>query len=289
MMPSLACPGARFLLAHWRGELGLWPTLCFSLLALRAALYGLQSACLPLQSPLVSLAWVLASLAVLVWQLRGALRAVDRNMSYSGDMVAVYLCYSSMALVLAVSLVQAVDAVAASQPPSQPIPAAAQVEALLPVSEAATVVHVQGRLDFPLRQRLLDTLAHYPGIGEVALDSAGGQVFAARALALTLEAKGLDTRVDGVCYSACTLVFMAGIQRRLGDGAVLGFHRYALTETRPGQPLSIDRELRRDQAYFLSRGATEDFVAAMFQRGHSELWKPEAEELRAFGVVNSGQ
>ena len=182
---------------------------------------------------------------------------------------------------------QVVDAVAALQRPPPKTSAPPREIRLLPVSDGGRTLHLQGTLDYPLREQLLDTLESYPGIDTVLLNSGGGQVFAARGMALVLQKRKLNTRVEGVCYSACTLVFMAGELRTMSSDSTLGFHRYALADYRPGKQLSIGSELAKDQRYFESRSVASWFVQDMFNQLHSDIWEPSAQELHRAGVLNS--
>lgn len=273
---------------HWRGDLSLVVTIGIALIALRVGHYALQAMYLqPLSLPSTAF-WLISGLLLLVWQFTGALRAVDRSMSYSGDMVAVYLCYMSLALVLALSLLQVGDAIAVlKQSPvaEKPVYIAPQ---LLPVSDDGTAVSVIGTLDFPTNQSLQETLLQRPTVTTVLLNSEGGRVFAARALAITVQKNNLSTRVSGVCHSACTLIFMAGEIRSLADDAKLGFHRYSLSTAVPGKQLSIGDQLEKDRKYFLQRGASAVFVEEMFSRESDEIWQPSREELLQAGVLNAG-
>lgn len=272
---------------YWRGDLSLAVTIAIALIALRVGHYALQAVYLqPLSLPSTAF-WLASGLLLLIWQFTGALRAVDRSMSYSGDMVAVYLCYMSMALVLALSVLQVGDAIAVLK--QSPIAKKLVYIApqLLPISEDGTTVSVEGALDFPVNQRLQETLLQRPAVTTVLLNSEGGRVFAARALAITVQKHSLSTRVSGGCHSACTLVFMAGETRSLASDAKLGFHRYSLSSSVPGNQLSIGDQLEKDRGYFLRRGASAEFVEKMFSRESDEIWQPSLVELRQAGVVNA--
>ena len=54
------------------------------------------------------------------------------------------------------------------------------------------------------------TLIEHPGIALVEVNSPGGQVSPAIAIADLIRKRGLDTLAEGRCYSACTLIFLAG-------------------------------------------------------------------------------
>ena len=63
-------------------------------------------------------------------------------------------------------------------------------------------------------------------VKNVLLSSYGGYVYPAMDLAKFIREKGLDTKSQGICESACTLIFMGGNERyvSLKDKTPLGFH-----------------------------------------------------------------
>jgi hypothetical protein len=63
----------------------------------------------------------------------------------------------------------------------------------------------------------------------VALNSPGGKIVDAIAIARTIRQNKWDTYVlDGhKCNSSCTLIWLAGYRRHMGENAVLGFHSAA--------------------------------------------------------------
>jgi len=156
----------------------------------------------------------------------------------------------------------------------------------IPVDGTAAII--TGEIDFALYAALEQVLADNPDLQEVRLDSVGGAIHAARGLARLVRENGLNTSVQRDCFSACTLVFIAGQSRQLAPQAQLGFHSYAArldTSTGKISLGSTDKEQARDRAAFTAAGVSDSFVAQMFDAPHEGLWKPSIEELRAAGVV----
>lgn len=58
----------------------------------------------------------------------------------------------------------------------------------------------------------------------VTLDSAGGYYTPALAMAKAIYWADAETRVDGVCASACVLPFAAGKRRSMSPGSRIGIH-----------------------------------------------------------------
>jgi hypothetical protein len=75
----------------------------------------------------------------------------------------------------------------------------------------------------------------------VSLNSPGGALDDAMAMAKLLRAKGISTEVaDGaLCASSCPLLFAGGKTRTVGEKAAVGVHQfYAATQTAPAQAMS---------------------------------------------------
>ncbi len=64
-----------------------------------------------------------------------------------------------------------------------------------------------------------------PSIDTVVVAGAGGVTWAAYEIANKITEFGLTTVARNNCASACTILFLAGKERRLEAGARLGFHR----------------------------------------------------------------
>jgi hypothetical protein len=228
---------------------------------------------------------VLVNVPLLIWQVVGAFRAGDRHLHATGDMIPVWFNYIAIVIVVALASVQMFSAVMALSPPPEVAEIAPPRE--LPISADGETVIVSGKIDFRLNTALVEALAKYPAIRRVSLESDGGYIYAARALAFNIGNYRLDTYVEGACNSACTLAFMAGEARILGPEGQLGFHRYQM-ET-PGKVVMLDigEELEKDRNYFSRRGATDDFVDQIYRADHAEIWFPSRAELFDGGIITS--
>lgn len=67
-------------------------------------------------------------------------------------------------------------------------------------------------------------------VDTVTLDSPGGSLDSALALALFIREKGYETRVEtgSICASSCPLILAAGSERSAGSGALIGAHQVSL-------------------------------------------------------------
>lgn len=142
-----------------------------------------------------------------------------------------------------------------------------------------------GEITFGLKARLSQMLDLSPGIDEIRLSSPGGHIYEARGAAQVIAAAGLDTLVQDECSSACTLLFMAGHQRRLAPEAQLGFHGYGLAEDVNLPGYDIDRAQEKDRASFIAQGMQPEFAARIFDMPPNRMWYPKEPMLRAAGVL----
>ena len=256
-------------MVHWRGNHGLLFTVVVTLLGLRVLLGYLQLL-VPTSPILVFIGFaILANVPLLIWQVVGAFRAGDKHLRATGDMIPVWASYIAIVVVVVLASVQMFNAVMALSPPPEVAEIAPPLE--LPISADGETVIVSGKIDFRLNTALVEALAKYPAIRRVSLESDGGYIYAARALAFNIGNYRIDTYVEGACNSACTLAFMAGGARILGPEGQLGFHRYRM-ET-PGKVVMLDigEELEKDRSYFSRRGATDDFVDRIYRADDAEI------------------
>ena len=266
---------------HWRGRYMLLPTILFTVLILRVLLGWVQTT-VPVD---IIIFWIALTLAIFIWQLVGTARAADNHLKDSGNIIALVGAYFMLLVLFALTAVQVADALtsrASSGPETNPL-------RLLTVTSNDTVVQIEDNLTWDVYTAFNSTLAAYPHIKTVKLESTGGFVFAARAIALNIMEHKFNTHVDSYCYSACTVAFLAGQRRTMSYLAELGFHRYKL-ET-PGQPELIDvsEELEKDKIFFAERGVSGFFIDQVFKAEHSDLWKPDRGVLTEAGVLSSGE
>ena len=275
-----------FLGRHWRGQLPL-PLAVFAVLL---ALHGLAVWLVSLWNPhLVGsiAATIMALLGLGLWQVVGTFRTLDRSIAARRNMAMITAGYGAIGLVMVSTVVQGVDLVLANGPPPLVSAAAANGVAL---SEDGRVLVVEGDITLRGFTALEKALADHPGIQTVRLRSDGGNISAARGMVRLIEATGLETQVSGRCFSACTLVFMAGEPRVLLPGGALGFHRYWMSpydRSGAGVFINLAEEQDKDRAFFRRRGVSGAFLSRIFQADADAIWQPGREELLRAGVLTS--
>jgi len=110
--------------------------------------------------------------------------------------------------------------------------------------EVGGLLRLTGTIDPGAARRLAgEVAARGKAIRAVALDSPGGSLEDAMAMARLIRRNGFATEVaDGaICASSCPLVLAGGTRRHVGAGAAVGLHQfYAMTrgETAPEQAMA---------------------------------------------------
>ncbi|UYV39251.1 hypothetical protein N4R57_09730 [Rhodobacteraceae bacterium D3-12] len=265
----------QFVCDHWRGRLALLPSLLLTLLALRLLLDGATTARPVTWSLTATIAISLVSGAVLFWQLVGGVRAVAR---FGRDLFAT----AAGGLVVIITAMLFVNAELTHWAARGEIPVALPLPPK-PYEVVNGVTRIDGPIDFVVLTRLELAIAAHPELTLLELQSDGGRIPAARAIAQRIEAAKLDTRAVGLCASACTLVFMAGQNRSLGQDGALGFHAYALLRNDNLQ--NARQEEARDRAYLSAKGITDRFMDRAYATPPDQLWTPTRDNLRAAGFL----
>ncbi len=264
---------------HWQGEHPIWFSLLISLLGLRLILGSI-----PLfTNNLANYAWLLGSLAVLAWQVRGAYFCAKSHYDQSNDGLMQWAAYAAIIITITLTTLQALDRIAGPAPKitedmlDRPPPPR--------LSEDGGMLFLTGDISYDLSTGLQQRLAQPNKVHTVVLQSNGGMIYAARALALNIGKHGLNTHVNDECNSACSIVFMAGRQRTLGPQGKIGFHQYQYEKLHPLQTKKLEQEQQVDRNFFISRGINSKFVQQIYQSEHQAIWQPSLEQLRAANVI----
>jgi hypothetical protein len=116
-----------------------------------------------------------------------------------------------------------------------------------------------------------------PRVGTLLLDSPGGWMREGKRMADVVKRYRLNTRVERECFSACTVVLLAGENRSAGPEAQIGFHRArAIGETARGGA----RPPRAEEAeIYLKAGLREEFVRHIVSTPNDSIWIPTRREL----------
>lgn len=283
-MGSLYKNFRHFIAGHWRGKNDVWVTIVGSLIIIRL-LYGFIQMSLLFHPSIVLIAILsLANLILLVWQVVGTWRASDIRIKSGGTMIEVWICYIAILAVVIWAIVQMLDGFLSRAPTKHEMmlkdynPMELRLE--------GEIAYIEGELDYQQSTALINALEEDSSLKKVILKSDGGLIFAARALVQTITKYKLDTHIDDHCFSACTLVFLAGKNRTMHEEAKLGFHAYDLDTEFPIKSLNIAEEQKKDQTYMLQRGVAPYFVERVYTTSNSSIWVPTHDELRKAKILN---
>ena len=285
---------------HWRGDLTIQQAFWINFVALRAAfLLGDRAFQPPITMdvrPVLGLVlgyYAVNLLVVFPWQIRGLLRATDRMVQGAGSMTLSHLVNFSIVLSLfltGVSLYSTFQPLAVDQP-AEPYWVTRERDRAgrysISVTGNGAVLEIRGAFELGLTRDLRETVRANPEIREILLDSGGGYVSQGRAVAVLIQERGLATRVEHRCESACVIAFMAGVARRLGPLGRLGFHQYRYAGRTAHPFIDIEEEHTRDRAFLLSRGVAPDFADRAFRAIDAEFWYPDRDLLLSAGVVHA--
>lgn len=148
-------------------------------------------------------------------------------------------------------------------------------------------------------------LSENPQITTVQLNSAGGLQADAYEISDLIIDFDLDTHVNGICHSSCTILFLAGNKRTVERGSTLGFHQlhwaaesqrvyyeyYLGTDWKDefeyAEWLYNDAQatILLDMEYLLERGVEPSFAIKTLQADSYDMWIPRRKELLNAGVI----
>ncbi len=142
------------------------------------------------------------------------------------------------------------------------------------------VLMLEGSLGQGSARHVTRELARHHAIKTLRLHSNGGRLLEARAIARAVAQRGLDTYVTGRCESACTIVFLAGVQRALSDVGKLGFHRPSIG----GADAPLMDAAPMLNAY-REAGLSSSFIERVAGVASNTIWYPTPAELTDNGIV----
>ena len=228
------------------------------------------------------------------WQSVGLIRASEIYVRTSGFIAPVWGTQLALIVTLFWVITDALDAWQMTLPAPENLTIQSELEAeraaryrIEPTANGRSLT-LTGSLEIGISDHLITQLEAYPHIEQIVLTSPGGNIYQARGLSNTIRQNGLNTLVISECSSACTTVFIGGIERQLASGGILGFHQYRIDANYAVLNANPQREQDRDRAIFLQSGVEEWFVDRLFDSPASEMWYPELSELVEANVITQG-
>lgn len=144
------------------------------------------------------------------------------------------------------------------------------------------MLEFSGGITFGVAEEMEGFLNAMANVKTVRLNSIGGRILEAQKMSDLIKARRLSTFVEKQCLSACTIVFLGGIDRAIMSNARLGFHQPAFRGmTAANRDAAIAAEERRLQGFGLSRA----FVERANSAAPTSMWLPDNDELLREHVV----
>lgn len=280
---------------HWRGEQSLFLSFWINFVGLRLLIWFI-----PLQPTLLnslplalSLGLMAADLLVFIWQTVGLIRWGEMHVANQGGMALVWGTYAT---IIVAFFAVGTQWMALYQMTMQPVETelfTTRMDRLhasrytLVVSNDGHTMHFNGTISLGSSKALQRSLTINPGVTQLVLQSDGGNIYEARGMAAVIMQRQLNTRAEQECSSACTIVFMAGLKRTLGQRGKLGFHGYRL-ETNTFIPnVDIAKEQEKDRQFFLARQISAPFLDRIYNEAYSSIWYPDRAQLINAGIIGS--
>ncbi|TFI57335.1 hypothetical protein E2493_15845 [Sphingomonas parva] len=289
--------GRNYLRRHWAGHLSLPVSYWVNGFLLSAVIlagtrfltHRIETGSGSLQSlALVILAYLGVSLVVWVWSSVGIWRSAYWHRRRGGSPGWAVAARALVVLTAGTTLFRAGDIavqaaefgqLAAGRDSLGPV-------AAMTVSKDGRALAVDGNISAGAAKRFQQVLAASPGVRTVVLTSPGGRMLEAERIAAIVRERGLSTRVEEVCMSACTNILLAGVERTAEESARVGFHAPSFPGLNAAEMRLAAAAMR--QAY-LDAGVDPAFVWRALTTPPESMWFPSYYELETAGVLTGSE
>lgn len=146
------------------------------------------------------------------------------------------------------------------------------------------VLHLDGAFALGSADKVRAALDQAPAVRTVYLSSNGGRLGEADQIGAMIKARKLDTVASGSCFSACTLAFVAGVNRSMLIHGHLGFHQPRF----PGLgPAELDQMSQTQRRALADAGIPGWFIQRSLEAPPESMWVPGEIDLFNAGVLNT--
>lgn len=128
-------------------------------------------------------------------------------------------------------------------------------------------------------------------IKTVVLNSPGGSVADALAMGRLIRDRNFTTEIEAgkYCASSCPLVLAGGVERRVGDKAIVGVHQVAAINSAGGLPrdeMNVAQNISaRCQRYLADMGVNLQVWVHAMETPHDKLFVFKPDELKSLNLV----
>ena len=271
-----------FIKTHWSGDADFIRLLLVNLFGLRLVVYLIATLAQNATTIWLFLFPIFALVAI--WQLVGTIRAARSGLDHPDGIYNIIVLFGAINAVMISLFWQLSDQYHHLY---APIPAPFVDPAIieLPRTDDGAEITLIGPITLKQYNAFRD-IGDVQKLRRVRLNSQGGNIFAARGFHRLIVERDLDTHVNTDCFSACTIVFIAGKNRTANPSARFGFHAYAYHHSHTGQQIDLDAEQSKDVARFERINTPHSFIAQIFATPADEMWHPSHAVLRDANVLN---
>jgi hypothetical protein len=223
-------------------------------------------------------------IAVLIWQVVGAFRSARRGLDHPDGIIKVIAIFFMTSAITISTFWQVTDQYHQLFDPAPP-PFVDPAIITLPRTVDGAEIMLSGPITLKQYNAFRD-IVDVEKLRRVTLNSTGGNIFAARGFHRIIVERGLDTHVTADCFSACTIVFIAGKNRTAEPSARFGFHAYAYHHNHTGQQIDLHVEQSKDIARFDRIQTPSPFITQIFATPADEMWHPTHADLHAANILN---
>ncbi|GKX32508.1 MAG: hypothetical protein MnENMB40S_01260 [Rhizobiaceae bacterium MnEN-MB40S] len=282
-------------LSYWRGERALGPSFWLFFVAPCVIVYAALAGVMTLHHVpfVVFVCLLVASLLIFATLSIGVIRAGEAHVAARGSLAPVWGSYVAIIVVLFIFGAQWLGLYQRTIWKPEEELFTTKMDRLhastydLSLSDDGRVLTLDGDVALGSTKIIRTLLSENSSVKALALNSKGGNIYEARGIARLVSEGHLDTRIDGECSSACTIIFISGANRTMGADAKLGFHQYRLDSTANIPNVDIAEEQSRDRAFFENQAIDPEFLKRIFNSPHNAIWYPERSELETAGVITT--
>jgi hypothetical protein len=139
-------------------------------------------------------------------------------------------------------------------------------------------------MPFGTTEAVIKFLDAAPAVQIIHLNSQGGRMNEAYQLYKTIKERNLSTYTSADCVSACSLAFLAGRERYLGESGRIGFHSTSIGELSGEVAKELNDEVRQT---LQTHGVPNSFIDHALSTSPRDMWYPSKDELLEAKVIDS--
>jgi hypothetical protein len=291
-LASRFVPG--FIGKHWRGDYTLAVSYWFVGLCTFVAVKIFVELIKQINSSLdlgtrVSGALIIAlfvtSWALTLWLIVGVWRSAEKHQQRGGTATWAKIAK----FIVAINLIGAIGAMITQAPLiAEGIKMLAGFDRTPPyklkVLRNGTELELSGGMPLGTTAAIEDALQANPAVRVIHLNSLGGRISEGYKLYSLIQHRKLITYTSAECDSACTIAFLAGAEKYIGENGKLGFHSTSIDGQDGAIVAEINSELKQKMS---SNSVPNDFINHALSTSNISIWYPSKQELLAAKVIDS--